>query len=201
MPLRTRCRSNALMSDRESQVMRACSRARLSHGRSVSSAACSADFLHSSRSRRAVHIPFLLIVAFALGRSGVWERRVIREELAGEVGRTVSSEGYRDVLGDRILRTRRINQLDRWASAALVNAQHELAFHKRRVRDEGSDPETGPRGWLAARHQSIAACHVKRKQGSRLWRHRLPVRLRRRSWGKIGRRRGVNDGAFGVLAR
>jgi hypothetical protein len=26
-------------------------------------------------------------------------------------------------------------------SAALVNAQHELAFRKRRVRDEGNDPE------------------------------------------------------------
>lgn len=86
-------------------------------------------------------IPFVLIVAFALWRSGVWERRVIREELAGEVGRAVSSEEYRDVLGDRMLRTRRINQLDRWASAALVNAQHELAFRKRRVRDEGGDPE------------------------------------------------------------
>ena len=29
----------------------------------------------------------------------------------------------------------------RRASAALVNAQHELAFRKRRVRDEGGDPE------------------------------------------------------------
>jgi hypothetical protein len=26
-------------------------------------------------------------------------------------------------------------------SAALVNAQHELAFRKRRVHDEGGDPE------------------------------------------------------------
>ena len=30
---------------------------------------------------------------------------------------------------------------DKDASAALVNAQHELAFRKRRVRDEGGDPE------------------------------------------------------------
>jgi hypothetical protein len=27
-------------------------------------------------------------------------------------------------------------------SAALINAQHELAFRKRRARDEGNDPET-----------------------------------------------------------
>jgi hypothetical protein len=35
------------------------------------------------------------------------------------------------------------------ASAALVNAQHELAFRKRRVRDEGKDPERDPiaSGW------------------------------------------------------
>jgi chromosome condensin MukBEF MukE localization factor len=29
----------------------------------------------------------------------------------------------------------------RRASSALVNAQHELAFRKRRVRDEGRDPD------------------------------------------------------------
>jgi hypothetical protein len=31
--------------------------------------------------------------------------------------------------------------MGRRASAGLVNAQHELAFRKRRVRDEGKDPE------------------------------------------------------------
>jgi hypothetical protein len=40
-----------------------------------------------------------------------------------------------------MLRTRRIDHLHKGASAALVNAQHELAFRKRRVRDEGGDPE------------------------------------------------------------
>jgi len=32
-------------------------------------------------------------------------------------------------------------RLDRAPSAALVNAQHELAFRKRRVRNEGKDSE------------------------------------------------------------
>jgi hypothetical protein len=40
-----------------------------------------------------------------------------------------------------ILRTRRIDPTRPRASAALVNAQHELAFRKRRVKDEGKDPE------------------------------------------------------------
>jgi RsiW-degrading membrane proteinase PrsW (M82 family) len=85
--------------------------------------------------------PFLLIVAIALWRSGRWERRVIREELASEVGRSLSPAEYHDVLADRIMRTRRINELHPKQSAALVNAQHELAFRKRRVRDQGYDPE------------------------------------------------------------
>jgi hypothetical protein len=88
-----------------------------------------------------IFVPFLAIMALALWRSGVWERRVIREELAGEVGHIVSMDEYQDIVGDRMLRTRRIDRLHPRASAALVNAQHELAFRKRRVRDEGSDPE------------------------------------------------------------
>jgi protease PrsW len=82
-----------------------------------------------------------LILAIALWRSGVWERSVIRDELADEVGRTVSADEYRDIVGDRIFRTRRIDRLQPRVSAALVNAQHELAFRKRRVREAGENPE------------------------------------------------------------
>jgi protease PrsW len=66
---------------------------------------------------------------------------VIREELAEEVGRAVSPGEYQEIVDDRMLRTRRIDRMQRRASAALVNAQHELAFRKRRMRDEGKDPE------------------------------------------------------------
>src|SRR5262249_43780570 len=86
-------------------------------------------------------LPFLPLPALALWRSGVRERRVIREELAGEVGRAVSAGEYEEIVADRVLRTRRIDPLRPRASAALVNAQHELAFRKRRVRHEGRDPE------------------------------------------------------------
>ena len=79
-------------------------------------------------------------MASLIWRSGVWERRVIREELAGEVGRTVSPEEYHDIVGDRMLRTRRIDRCTRQASAALVNAQHELAFRKRRVKIKAGIP-------------------------------------------------------------
>jgi protease PrsW len=98
-------------------------------------------FVSSSLLELTIFLPFLLITALALWRSSVRERRVICEELAGEVGRTVSQGEYEEIVGDRMLRTRRVDPMRRRASAALVNAQHELAFRKRRVRDEGQDPD------------------------------------------------------------
>jgi hypothetical protein len=89
-----------------------------------------------------IFLPFFIIIALALWRGGVWERRVVREELAEEVGRTIMPSEYQEILRDRTLRTRRINQAIPSASAALVNAQHELAFRKRRVREEGKDVES-----------------------------------------------------------
>jgi len=98
-------------------------------------------FLYGSLFELTIFLPFVAILAVALWRSGVWERRVIREELAHEVGRTVSRDEYGEIVGDRMLRTRRIDPVRPRASAARVNAQHELAFRKRRVRDGGGDPE------------------------------------------------------------
>jgi RsiW-degrading membrane proteinase PrsW (M82 family) len=96
-----------------------------------------------------IFLPFVTIMALVLWRSGVWERRVIREELADEVGRAVTSAEYEEIVRDRMLRTRRIDRMHPRASSALVNAQHELAFRKRRVRDERKDPERDPlvAGW------------------------------------------------------
>jgi hypothetical protein len=98
-------------------------------------------FLGSSLLELAIFLPFLLLTALALWRSSVRERRLIREELAGEVGRAVSAGEYEEIVADRVLRTRRIDPLRPRASAALVNAQHELAFRKRRARHEGRDPD------------------------------------------------------------
>jgi hypothetical protein len=98
-------------------------------------------FVGSSLLELAIFLPFLLLTALALWRSSVRERRVIREELAGEVGGAVSGGEYAEIVADRVLRTRRIDPLRPRASAALVNAQHELAFRKRRVRHEGRDPD------------------------------------------------------------
>jgi protease PrsW len=103
-----------------------------------------------------LHLPFLLIMAVAVWRSGVWERRVIREELADESGPdgAVTPGEYQDIVADRIFRTRRIQTMRPRTSAALVNAQHELAFRKRRLKDHGRDPDRDP--LVAARRAEIA---------------------------------------------
>jgi len=108
-------------------------------------------FLTGSLVELTIFLPFVAIMAIALWRSGVWERRVIREELAEEVGREVSRSEYENIVADRMFRTRRIDRLHPRDSAALVNAQHELAFRKRRVRVGGGDPEQDRlvAGWRA----------------------------------------------------
>jgi RsiW-degrading membrane proteinase PrsW (M82 family) len=88
-----------------------------------------------------VFLPFVIVMLVALRRSGKWERRVIEEQLADEVGGAVTPEEYAAIQRDSIFRTRRVDRVDRRRSAALVNAQHELAFRKRYVRAKGGDPE------------------------------------------------------------
>ena len=87
-----------------------------------------------------IFLPFVMIMLVMLRLSGKWERRVIEEQLAEEVGSAVTSEEYAAIKRDGIFRTRRVDRLDRRRSAALVNAQHELAFRKRYVGVKGGDP-------------------------------------------------------------
>jgi protease PrsW len=87
-------------------------------------------------------LPFVIVMLVALRQSGKWERRVIEEQLVGEVGGAVTPEEFDAVRRDGIFRTRRIRSVDRRRSAALVNAQHELAFRKRSVIADGGNPES-----------------------------------------------------------
>jgi hypothetical protein len=84
-------------------------------------------------------------------RSGEAERTVIREELAGEVGQCISRQEYDAICADVRYRTRRVDARNKGASVALVNAQNELAFRKRRLADRGYDAELDPvvAGWRA----------------------------------------------------
>ena len=87
-------------------------------------------------------LPFVLLVLVTLRASGKWERRVIEEQLASEVGGAVTPEEFAEIRRDGIFRTRRLKRVDRRRSAALVNAQHELAFRKQAVTADGGDPES-----------------------------------------------------------
>jgi hypothetical protein len=98
-------------------------------------------FLVSSLVQLTIFLPFILMFAVAVWRSGAWERQVIRDELASEAGRTITEDEYQDVVRDNVFR---IDWLRPRESAALVNAQHELAFRKRRVKDADQDPERDP---------------------------------------------------------
>lgn len=98
-------------------------------------------WIAGSGAQLTLFLPFLLLSAIALWRSGVWERRVIREELAEEVGGCVTPAEYDAIERDGAFRTRRIDEVHPQLSAQLVHAQHELAFRKRRIRDAGGDPE------------------------------------------------------------
>jgi RsiW-degrading membrane proteinase PrsW (M82 family) len=111
--------------------------------------------LTASLTNLVVFLPFAVLLAVVIYRSGRAERRVILEELREEVGLSVTAEEYAAIATDRILRTRRVDSRHAGVSAALVDAQNELAFRKRRLRDRGHDPATDPR--LQQRRAQIAA--------------------------------------------
>ena len=91
-----------------------------------------------------VFLPFVALLAFLLYRSGRWERDVIRAELATEAPDCVTADEQRQIEGDGVFRTRRVDATDRRLSAGLVRLQNELAFRKRAVRVRGGDPESDP---------------------------------------------------------
>ena len=78
-----------------------------------------------------VFLPFALLLAFILYRSGQAERRVLVEELADEVGRSVTAGELTAIAADRAFRTRRIDPRHTRVSAALVNAQNSSSAGRR----------------------------------------------------------------------
>ncbi len=105
----------------------------------------------ASISNLVIFLPFVLLLAWIIRRSGEAERTVIREELASEVGSCITRDEYAAICADGRYRTRRVDARNKTASAALVNAQSELAFRKRRLADRGYDAELDPvvAGWRA----------------------------------------------------
>jgi hypothetical protein len=63
---------------------------------------------------------------------------------------------------DRVFRTRRIDPRHPQVSAALINAQNELAFRKRRLKNRGFDPTHD--GLLEQRRAQISALRQKLRE-------------------------------------
>ena len=101
-------------------------------------------FLSASLMNLVVFLPFMLLTAWMLFRSGRWEREVIASELADEPTDLVSADDRAAIAADGAFRTRRIDRMNPKESAGLVRLQHELAFRKRRARLRGRDPEADP---------------------------------------------------------
>jgi len=92
----------------------------------------------------ATQFPFYLLAGALLVRTGDWERRVIREGLADEIGGAVTAPEFALVQADHRFGTRAIPGLAGAPARALVNAQNELAFRKWRVRAVGEAVEADP---------------------------------------------------------
>jgi len=89
-------------------------------------------------------VPYALLIG-AIIVSGQWERRVIRQQLADEVGgQIVTPEEYAQLEREPPYGLRRPAGYSRREARALVTAQNKLAFRKWDVRAAGGDPRTDP---------------------------------------------------------
>lgn len=91
-----------------------------------------------------VNVVLLPILFRVLCRSGDAERRIIREQLDGEIGGAITREEFEGVVADRRCRTRRIKNMPAKAANKIVQLQNEMAFHKafaaNRLADADADP-------------------------------------------------------------
>ncbi len=98
-----------------------------------------------------IFFPFMLLMLLIIRKSGLWERAVLREQLADEASSIVTPQEMQTINGIGPFATRTIPGMSRAQSARIVNAQHELAFRKQRIRAKGADPNADPliAGWRA----------------------------------------------------
>jgi RsiW-degrading membrane proteinase PrsW (M82 family) len=82
--------------------------------------------------------PYALLIGL-LWLTARWERDIIRQYLADEVGTSVTTAEYELIARDRPFRSTRDF---RGVQARIANAQNELAFRKWHIAREGGDPNT-----------------------------------------------------------
>jgi hypothetical protein len=85
--------------------------------------------------------PFYFLIAIAIYFSGLWEQKTIREELAGEIGSSITPQEYELLLREPLCGLRTVPGYPDRVAREIVNAQNELAFRKWRVKTDGGNPE------------------------------------------------------------
>ena len=91
-----------------------------------------------------INIINLPIIIYALLKSGDWERQVIRDELADEVGPVITSEEYEGVKAEKRFRLRGVPGYPKGVGRAIRNAQNSLAFHKAYLKRKNRHVEADP---------------------------------------------------------
>ncbi len=86
-------------------------------------------------------IPYLVLITL-LWRTSRWEHRIIREQLASEVGTAyLTPAEFAQIGRESLFGMRRVPGYTGQAARNLINAQNELAFRKWHVQRDGKDPE------------------------------------------------------------
>ena len=91
-----------------------------------------------------VNIVLLPILLRVVCRSGDAERRIIREQLDGEIGGAITREEFEGVVADRRCRTRKIEYLPAKVAKKIVQLQNELAAHKAFAAKRRQNPDADP---------------------------------------------------------
>lgn len=91
-----------------------------------------------------INIICLPIILWMLLSSGNWERRVIREQLADEVGRTISAEEYAGVQAEKRFGLRKVTGYSAKVGREIRDAQNALAMHKHYLKRRGRPVEGDP---------------------------------------------------------
>jgi RsiW-degrading membrane proteinase PrsW (M82 family) len=91
-----------------------------------------------------INIIILPLVIYALVKSGNWERKVVRDELADEVGTVITAEEYEGVRAEKRFRLRRVPGYSRGVARKIRNAQNGLAFTKSYLKRKNRPVEADP---------------------------------------------------------
>lgn len=99
-----------------------------------------AEFISMSVRGLVVFVPFVVLIAVMLWKTGTWELKTVRDELADESDEIVTPEERSVIANEGRWRIRRYGWLPRSKSSELVTAQNELAFAKQWAAQHGNDP-------------------------------------------------------------